>query len=119
MFSATFSERAGLRLDDIVLPPTTAIALIVSTACSATCPRCGTPSDRVHSRYRRTVPNLPWQDRVVALRLAVRRFRCLQADCPQAIVCERLPDLLRAHARRTRRLSNAHQSMGFVLGGET
>ena len=45
---------ADLRLDDLVLTPTTAVALLVSVAAAARCPRCGTASDRVHSRYRRT-----------------------------------------------------------------
>lgn len=118
MVFATLSECAGLRIDDIVLTPTTAVALVVATASSATCPRCGTLADRVHSRYRRTVADLPCQDRPVVLRLVVRRFRCRQPDCPQAIFCERLPDLLKAHARSTTRLSAAHRTSGFALGGE-
>ena len=44
---------AGLRLDDLVLTPTTAVALLVCTAPAAVCPRCETASDRVHSHYRR------------------------------------------------------------------
>src|SRR5262245_20230382 len=87
----------GLRIDDLVLTPTTAVALVVSTAAAAACPRCGTSSRRLHSHYRRTVADLPCQDRPVALRLLVRRFRCAQPDCPQAIFCERLPGLLEAH----------------------
>ena len=63
---------ASLRLDDLVLTPTTAIALLVSTAPTATCPQCRTASDRIHSRYRRTVADLPAQGRVVVLRLLMR-----------------------------------------------
>jgi transposase len=108
----------GLRLDDLVVTPTTAVALLTSTAASATCPRCSTPSRSVHSHYRRTVADLPCHDRPVALRLVVRRFRCLQPGCPQAIFCERLPELLDAHARATTRLTDAHRAIGFALGGE-
>ena len=96
---------AGLRLDDLVLTPTTAVALLVSVAATARCPRCGTASDRIHSRYRRTVADLPCQDRPVALRLVVRRFRCARPDCPRAVFCERLPGLIDAHARGTARLT--------------
>ena len=109
---------AGLRLDDLVLTPTTAVALLVSVAATARCPRCGTASDRVHSRYRRTVADLPCQDRPVALRLVVRRFRCPRPDCTRAVFCERLPGLLDAHARCTARLTEAHRAVGFALGGE-
>jgi transposase len=109
---------ADLRLDDLVLTPTPAVALLVSVAATARCPRCGTASDRVHSRYRRTVADLPCQDRPVALRLVVRRFRCARPDCPQTVFCERLPGLIDAHARSTARLTEAHWAVGFALGGE-
>jgi transposase len=109
---------AGLRLDDLVLTPTTAVALLVSVAATARCPRCGTDSDRVHSRYRRTVADLPSHDRPVALRLVVRRFRCARPDCTRAVFCERLPGLIDAHARSTARLAGAHRAVGFALGGE-
>jgi transposase len=109
---------AGLRLDDLVLTRDLAVALVVSTAPTALCPRCAAPSDRVHSRYRRTVADLPCYDRPVALRLVVRKFRCRRADCPQDIFCERLPGLLDTHARSTTRLRDAHRAVGFALGGE-
>jgi transposase len=92
--------------------------LLTSTATSSACPRCGTPSDRVHSHYRRTVADLPCHDHPVALRLLVRRFRCINPGCPQAIFCERVPKLLDAHARTTARLTDAHRAIGFALGGE-
>ena len=111
-------DGAPLRLDDLFLTPTAAVALLVSTAATAVCPRCGTASDRLHSRYRRTVADLPCQGRPLALRLVVRRFRCPQADCPQSIFCERLPGLLAPHARSTSRLAGAHCAIGFALGGE-
>src|SRR4051794_14371681 len=113
-----FFPGAGLRLADLVLTPRTAIALLVATAPTAPCPRCGTSSDRVHARYRRTVADLPCHGRAVVLRLLVRKFRCTQVDCPQAIFCERLPILLRPHAHATDRLTAAHRDLGFALGGE-
>ena len=61
MLTPDFFSVAGLGLDDLVLTPNTVIALLVATAASAPCPRCGAPSDRVHSRYRRTVSYLPCQ----------------------------------------------------------
>jgi transposase len=114
----TVPDCPGLRLDDLALTSTTAVALIASTAASAPCPCCGAPSDRVRSRYCRTVADLPCHDRPVALRLVVRRFRCVSPDCPQVIFCERLPGLLDAHARTTARLTDAHRAVGLALGGE-
>ena len=118
MLSLDLSLAVNLRLDNLVLIPNTAVALLSSTAPTAVCPRCGTSSDRIHSRYRRTVADLPCQNRAVVLRLIVRKFRCPQPDCPQSIFCERLPDLLIPHARCTGRLADAHRSLGFALGGE-
>ena len=40
------------------------------------CPDCGTPSSSCHSRYVRTLSDLPISGAVVKLRLSVRRFRC-------------------------------------------
>jgi transposase len=108
----------GLHLDDLVLTSDTAVALVASTAPTSACPRCGSPSDRVHSHYRRTVADLPCDGRRVVLRVAVRRFRCVDAGCLQAVFCERLPGLLDAHARSTARLTDAHRAVGFALGGE-
>src|SRR5262245_54162857 len=118
VLSLAVPPAAGLRLDDLVLTPSTAVALLASTCPTAACPRCATLSDRIHSRYRRTVADLPCRDRPVALRLVVRRFRCARPDCPQTVFCERLPGLLDAHARSTARLTEAHRAVGFALGGE-
>jgi transposase len=114
----TLPESTGLRLDEVVLTSHTAVALIASASPTADCPRCGTTSDRVHSHYHRTVADLPWHDWPSALRLLVRRFRCTNPGCPQAIFCERLPELIAPHARTTARLTGAHQAIGFALGGE-
>jgi transposase len=120
MFPMLNTPPAGfnLRLDDFLLTPSTAVALITSTATDAACPTCGTPSRRVHSRYRRTVADLPCHNRPLVLRLVVRRFRCVHPDCPRGIFCERLPGLLATHARSTDRLADAHRDIGFALGGE-
>ena len=114
----TLPQCPGIRLDDLVLTPTTVVALLVCTSSTAPCPRCGTTTDRIHSHYRRTVADLPCHGRILALRLFVRRFRCTNPACTQYIFCERLPQLLQTHARSTLRLTDAHLVIGFALGGE-
>jgi transposase len=114
----TLADVLGFRLESLLLTPTTAVALLTSTATDAACPTCGTRSRRVHSRYRRTVADLPCHNRPLALRLVVRRFRCDQPDCSQGVFCERFPGLLAPYARSTTRLTDAHQNIGFALGGE-
>ena len=53
-------------------------------AAAAACPRCGTISRHVHSRYWRQPADLPAHGRAVALILLVRRFRCRVAHCLRA-----------------------------------
>lgn len=112
------SSCLGLRLDDLAVTPTMAVARITATTPSAPCPLCHTPSDRVHRHYRRTIADLPGHDRPIVLRLLVRRFRCVNPGCAQVIFCESLSALLDAHAPTTTRMAEAHRAIGFALGGE-
>jgi transposase len=89
-----------------------------TTSQEAACPVCGFRSQSVHSRYARTLADLPWQGRRVQIRLVVRRFRCLIGDCPRKVFCERLADAAQPHARTTGRLTDAHTAVGTALGGE-
>nr|WP_233252642.1 transposase family protein [Maritimibacter sp. 55A14] len=73
-----------------------------SANATAACPRCGTISHHVHSRYRRRPADLPAHGRAVELILLVRRFRCRAMHCPAKIFAERFPPAVtRPHARRT------------------
>jgi zinc-finger of transposase IS204/IS1001/IS1096/IS1165 len=58
--------------------------LTISVSCHrrrAPCPRCGRAADRVHSRYTRTLADLPWQGRAVCLSLTTRKFYCDWRTC--------------------------------------
>src|SRR5687768_14737276 len=61
-----------------------------SAAGQGTCPSCGQGSRRVHSRYRRTLADLPCSGRALRIGVMVRRFRCTLAACPARIFAERL-----------------------------
>jgi transposase len=82
------------------------------------CPDCGRASRAVHSRYRRRPADLPSLGRAVRVDLRVRRFYCRNAACSRRTFAERLPEQLRPHARRTRRLAEAQGRVGVALGGE-
>src|SRR5258708_2023929 len=83
----------------------------------AACPRCGTRSARVHSRYTRTLADLPCCGVPIALTLVVRRFFCDAAACPQRTFAERLPSAAPPYARRTTRLCAALVPIAFTAGG--
>jgi transposase len=91
---------------------------LATTAPTATCPRCGSGSRRVHSRYTRRLDDLPCLGRCVRLQVAVRRFVCPQSDCPRRIFAERLPGFAAPWARTTDRLRQTQTDIGSSLGGE-
>src|SRR5215203_3933567 len=64
-------------------------------ATNAPCPLGGRPSNRVHSRYTRTLADLPWATLAVRLRVAVREFFCDQPACPRRIFAERVDGVAR------------------------
>ncbi|MDQ2764808.1 MAG: ISL3 family transposase [Pseudomonadota bacterium] len=82
------------------------------------CPSCGLPSRRLHSRYPRVLQDLPWQGRPATIRIAARRFRCLNPTCLRKTFAERLGSVALASARRTTRLGDLQRHVAFALGGE-
>ena len=87
-------------------------------AASARCPRCEGVSSRVHSRYTRTLSDLPVAGRRVVITVSVRRFRCVGPECPTKVFAERLePNLAAAYVWRTGRLDTIVHQLGLALGG--
>ena len=82
------------------------------------CPSCCRPSERVHSRYQRTLADLPWATFQVRLEVRVRKFVCSNSACHRRIFTERLPDIAQPWARRTLRLSHSLLAIGVALGGQ-
>jgi transposase len=107
-----------LALDQVPLTPESITITVRTTAAAASCPQCQHDSTRVHSRYRRTLSDVPCTGLTLCLALRLRRFFCQQSDCSRRIFTERLPTVVAPYARRTRRLSDALRLMGFALGGE-
>jgi len=89
-----------------------------TTSAEVCCPVCGMLSRRVHSRYVRTLADLPWQGIPVTVRLHLRRFFCDAHSCERAIFAERLPGVVAHYARRTERLDGLFTHVSFALGGE-
>ncbi len=99
------------------MPEPAKISIIVEPVPgTATCPICQQRSSHVHGRYRRTLADLPWQGRAVALVVRARKFRCTRRGCPRRIFAERLPEVP-AWARRTGRMAGILHQIGLALGG--
>jgi len=117
--SMLLPDSEHLRLDSLAVASDarTLTLVLASTQTTSCCPLCGTPTTRIHSRYIRTVLDLPWAGLLVQLRLSVHKFFCDATDCPRKIFTERLPYMLAPRARRTHRLAAAQQQIGLALGG--
>ena len=81
------------------------------------CPRCGTSSARVHSRYRRRVADAPIGGTPVAITLGVRRLFCDAPDCPKRTFAEQIPGLTCRYARRSLGLGRMLAAAGLALAG--
>lgn len=106
----------GLRLENAAIDAVTVSFNLASTSLPATCPLCSKKTARLHSHYQRTVADLPWSGRRVKLFLNVRKFRCPHRRCPRKIFTERLPALVEPYARKTVRLHEVLEMVGFALG---
>src|SRR5262249_42770488 len=107
------------RLEVLALAADRGMILLTVRTCGETarCPVCSRPTSRVHSRYRRTLADVPWQGLPARVVLWSRRFFCDAADCPRRIFTERLPGVAAPHARRTDRLRDWLLHVVFALGG--
>jgi transposase len=90
---------------------------VISTQQVVPCPVCAVFTARVHSRYTRTLADLPWGTTRVRWQLRVRKFVCANGQCPRRIFTERLPEVVAPWARRTRRLVAWLIAIGLALGG--
>lgn len=72
---------------------------LLSTQPSSACPLCGTAATRIHSRYQRSLADLPCAGQPVSFQLSVRKFFCDESTCPRKIFTERLaPFVARSRA---------------------
>jgi transposase len=58
---------------------------VTSTQTAVPCPVCAVPATRLHSRYTRTLADLPWATYRVRLQLQVRKWFCLNPACVRRI----------------------------------
>ncbi len=115
---ATAIVPAGLVMERLEAGTKEILVIARAPAAAAACPRCGSHSRSVHSRYERVLSDLPAHGLRVRLRVQVRRFRCTWTDCAQNIFAERLDRRIsRPFARRTERLDRIVYHIGIALGG--
>src|SRR5437879_5041147 len=119
LITATLPADLGITMTGITTTTVGVVAITLGSARTAVaCPLCGKTTTRAHSRYARTLADLPWQGLAVSLRLEARRFFCATATCPRRIFAERFPGLTAPKSRRSGRLTALFPAIGVALGGE-
>jgi transposase len=107
-----------LTLTDVSWQGGIMMMIVSATTVGAACPRCGVHSAHIHSRYCRTLRDLPCHGAAVRICLRTHRFYCRAPDCPRRIFTQRLPIVVPPHGRQTCRQRNAMLQIGYALGGE-
>lgn len=120
MFGELFlPDDRSLIFEEISIDANTVLVKVISAGGEATCPYCHMPANRMHSRYFRTLDDLPCGERRVQIQWKTRRFFCDNLTCSRFTFCERLPGVAEPYARKTKRLRDKQIQIGFELGGET
>jgi transposase len=108
----------GLKLERIIRIDGRIIINTATTSTEAACLNCQQPSTRIHSRYLRTLADLPCSGQETILQVQARRFFCLNQKCPRRLFAEQVPSVMKRYARRTLRQEQALETIGLALGGE-
>jgi len=119
LLSCLLPDLASVRLETWSIEPAPASITVTlrSRPCRTQCPLCGEWSKRTHSRYERTLADLPWGEHAVTIKLGVHRMFCDNALCKRHVFTERLPGVAAPWARRTMRLADRLTAVGLALGG--
>ena len=118
-FKALLPDNSPLQLNDydLDLDAHHLTLNVSSTQAIAQCPLCGGFTQRIHSRYARTLADLPCVEFSLTLILTVCKFFCSNAACHRRIFTERIPTVTMPWARKTARLMQRLTSVALALGG--
>lgn len=79
---------------------------------TAKCPNCGTESDKIHSKYRREIADLPISQYKVKLMIEVKKYACVNPKCSRKRFAEVLP-FAGERCKRTKRLDEYIREIGL------
>src|SRR5690349_19305284 len=80
-----FGLPTHVRVEQIEITPSVVILSLAADTSEAACPLCQHASHRVHSRYTRTLQDLPCVGKALRLLVVVRRFLCTNQGCARKI----------------------------------
>jgi transposase len=108
---------AGVIVEEVTAAAGLLLLLARARAATAACPACGTVSDRVHSRYSRTLADAAVGGRQAVILLTARRFFCTSRACKARTFAEQVDGLTSRYARKTPLLTGVLGSIAVALAG--
>jgi hypothetical protein len=108
---------AGVIVEEVAVAAGLLLVMARPRAPEAACPKCGTVSGRVHSRYSRRLADAAIGGRQVEILLAVRRFFCPAPGCRRRTFAEQVDGLTVRYARKTPLLAGVLGSIAVPLAG--
>ncbi len=118
MFAHVLPGFKYLQFERVTSTDQAVVVVAATKRVTAQCPVCNGRSRWVHSRYRRSVADLPLGGLPVVLHIHARKFFCRRPSCPRRIFTERLPAFVAPHARRSQGLRAALRRVALATGGE-
>jgi hypothetical protein len=108
---------AGVIVEEVAVAVGLLLVMARARAPEAACPKCGTVSGRVHSRYSRRLADAAIGGRQVEILLAVRRFFCPAPGCRRRTFAGQVDGLTVRYARKTPLLAGMLGSIAVALTG--
>jgi transposase len=94
------------------------VAVLNSQQPTSNCPKCGKPSQHIHSHYQRCLQDLPISGQAVCWMVQARRFRCATKRCKQRIFCERFVEQVKVYSRNTLRNNKILEQTALLFGAK-
>jgi transposase len=117
LLGVLFPHLGGLRVDRVEDAGQEVVIWACPGSAGASCPRCGTWSARVHSRYTRRVADGAAGGRPVVACLTVRRLFCGNPGCAAVTFAEQAEGLTGRYRRRTLPLLDLLTQVALALAG--
>jgi transposase len=108
---------AGLAVEETVIDGDRVWCRVAAKAAGASCPGCGTWSEKVHDRYRRRLKDAGIGGRRVVLQLGVRLLACGNPRCGKGTFAELFEGLAGPRARKTGPLAEMLAGTAAALAG--
>ena len=90
----------------------------ISSRISLPCPCCGQLSHDITTYFTRDIQDLPVLNKSLYLKIRLKKFRCLNADCETKVFSESIDELALPKQRRTNRLSQRLISFALSYSAE-